>query len=51
VSNSDSDLINPIYLIKISEFFKIHFNPYGRIKTKQFLFFSIPKNMQTINSF
>jgi len=38
-------------LIKISEFFRIHYNLYEEIKTKRFLFFSIQKNMQTINSF
>jgi len=31
------------YPIKVSEFFQIHFNPYERIKTKRFLFFSIKK--------
>jgi len=31
------------YPIKVSEFFKIHFNPYEGIKTKRFLFFSIKK--------
>jgi len=39
-SNPDSDLFYPI---KVSEFFKIHFNPYEGIKTKRFLFFSIKK--------
>jgi len=31
------------YPIKISEFFKIHFNSYEEIKTKRFLFLSVPK--------
>jgi len=31
------------YPIKISEFFKIHFNSYKGIKTKRFLFFLIKK--------
>jgi len=39
------------YPIKVSEFFKIHFNPYEEIKIKRFLFFSIKKKMQIINSF
>jgi len=51
VSNPDSDLLNPLYPIKVSEFFKIHFNSYQEIKTKRFLFLSIKKNMQTIDSF
>jgi len=33
------------YPIKVSEFFKIHFNPYKEIKTKRFLFFSIKKKI------
>jgi len=52
VSNPDSDFLIHFYPIKVSEFFKIHFNPYKGIKTKRFLFFSIKKkNMQIINSF
>jgi len=40
VLNPDFDILNPI---KVSEFFKIHFNPHEGIKTKRFLFFSIKK--------
>jgi len=39
ISNPDSVLLNTfLYPIKVSEFFKIHFNPYDGIKTKRFLF-------------
>jgi len=37
VSNPDFDLLSP-FLIKVSEFFWIYFNPYEGIKTKEFLF-------------
>jgi len=43
MSNLDSDLSNPFLSIKVSEFFKIHFNLYEEIKTKRFLYFSIQK--------
>jgi len=42
VSNPDFDLFH-FYPIKVSEFLKIYFNPYEKIKTKRFLFFSIKK--------
>jgi len=49
VSNPDSDFL--IYPIKVSEFFKIHFNPYEEIKTKRFLFFSIKKKCRLLIHF
>jgi len=39
VSNPDSDLLNPFYPIKVSEFLKIHFNPYEGIKKQSDSYF------------
>jgi len=51
VLNPDFESISIQLKFPIKVFLNPFFNPHKRIKTKQSLFFSIQKNMQTIYSF